>query len=326
MGPETLAQVLSQLPHNDDPRLLSHDIPCADAGIYKLTDDILLLQSIDFFTPVVDDPYMFGAIAAANALSDVFAMGGQPITAMNMVGFPNCLPVDVLTEILKGGTAKVHEAGATMVGGHSVEDEEPKYGLAVTGTVHPDNLITSQGCKPGDILVLTKPLGTGLLTTALKAEVINEAQITEALQGMARLNRYASEAMRQVGISACTDVTGFGLLGHALEMAEASGIRLLISGSSLPEYPLARDMAETGLVPEGSFRNNRHYMPRVTGAEHQAQADIDLLCDPQTSGGLLMAVHPKRLDALCQALKHAGDHAFVIGEVADGPAGTMELI
>ena len=326
MGPETLAQVLSQLPHNNDPRLLSHDIPCADAGIYQLTDDVLLLQSIDFFTPVVDDPYLFGCIAAANALSDIFAMGGQPITAMNMVGFPNCLPIDVLTEILKGGTAKVHEAGATMVGGHSIEDEEPKYGLAVTGTVHPDQLITSQGCRPGDILVLTKPLGTGLLTTALKAEVITEAQITEALQGMARLNRYASQAMRQVGISACTDVTGFGLIGHALEMAEASSVRLLISAASLPEYPLAREMAETGLVPEGSFRNNRHYMPRVTGADVHVQEDIDLLCDPQTSGGLLIAVPAERLETLCQALKEAGDHAFVIGEVTKGVAGTMELV
>ena len=318
--------MLSQLPHNDDPRLLSRDIPCADAGIYQLTDDLLLLQSIDFFTPVVDDPYLFGSIAAANALSDVFAMGGQPITAMNMVGFPNCLPIDVLTQILKGGTDKVHEAGATMVGGHSVEDEEPKYGLAVTGTVHPDKLITSQGCHPGDLLVLTKPLGTGLLTTALKAEVLCENDIDEALRGMARLNRYASEAMRRVGISACTDVTGFGLLGHALEMAEASQISLTISPSSLPSYPHAKEMAETGLVPEGSFRNNRHYMPRVTGADHQAQVDIDLLCDPQTSGGLLIAVHADRLAALCEALHQAGDHAFVIGEVANGPAGTMEVV
>ncbi|MCD6525762.1 MAG: selenide, water dikinase SelD [Desulfuromonas sp.] len=318
--------MLCQLPHNDDPKLLSRDIPCADAGIYQLTPDLLLLQSLDFFTPVVDDPYLFGAIAAANALSDVFAMGGQPITAMNMVCFPNCLPIDVLTQILRGGVDKVHEAGATMVGGHSIEDEEPKYGMAITGTVHPDKLITSQGCRPGDLLVLTKPLGTGLLTTALKAQVIDEQQIDDALQGMARLNRYASEAMQQCAVSACTDITGFGLIGHALEMADASQVQLVIHTQSLPDYPHARDMAATGLVPEGSFRNHRHYMPRVSGTDSQEQTNIDLLCDPQTSGGLLIAVPPPQLESLLTALNNAGDQAFVIGEVEAGTPGTMQLI
>lgn len=285
-----------------------------------------MLQSLDFFTPVVDDPYQFGAIAAANALSDVFAMGGQPITAMNMVCFPNCLPIDTLTQILRGGVDKVHEAGATMVGGHSIEDEEPKYGLAITGTVHPDKLITSQGCCPGDLLVLTKPLGTGLLTTALKAKVIDEQQMTDALTGMARLNRYASEAMQRCGVSACTDVTGFGLVGHALEMAEASQVRLIMHGQSLPAYRHSREMAETGLVPEGSFRNHRHYMPRVTGADSQEQTNLDLLCDPQTSGGLLIAVAPAKLDSLLSELSEAGDQAYVIGEVEAGAPGTMQLI
>lgn len=321
-----MAQVLCQLPQNDDPRLLSRNIPCADAGIYLLTDDLVLLQSVDFFTPVVDDPYMFGAIAAANALSDVFAMGGKPITAMNIVAFPNCLEIDILTKILCGGTDKVHEAGATVVGGHSIEDEEPKYGLAITGTAHPDKMITTLGCQAGDLLVLTKPLGTGLLTTGLKAEVLTEKQIGVALAGMARLNRYASEAMLRVGVSACTDITGFGLIGHALEMAEASQKRLVIHTDSLPHYPNAIDMAETGLVPEGRFRNERHYMPRVSGSEQHDTAQIDLLCDPQTSGGLLIAVAAEKVELLMQELQDGGDQAFIIGAVEDGQPGTMQLI
>jgi len=294
----------------------------------------VILQSVDFFTPVVDDPYLFGAIAAANALSDVFAMGGKPITAMNIVAFPNCLDIDILTKILSGGADKVHEAGATVVGGHSIEDEEPKYGLSITGTAHPDKLITTLGCQNGDLLVLTKPLGTGLLTTGLKAKVLNEAQIETALDGMARLNRYASEAMQRVGVSACTDITGFGLIGHALEMAEASKKHLVIHADSLPAYPHAVDMAENGLVPEGRFRNHRHYIKRVSGAEDQPEQNIDLLCDPQTSGGLLIAVAPERVDLLLAELKGAGDQAFIIGAVENGDGddgnnnctGTMLLI
>lgn len=321
-----MAQVLCQLPQNDDPNLLSRDIPCADAGIYRIAPDLVLLQSVDFFTPVVDDPYLFGAIAAANALSDIFAMGGKPLTAMNIVAFPRCLPIDVLTQILRGGIDKVHEAGATMVGGHSIEDDEPKYGLAVTGTAHPDRLVTSQGGKPGDVLILTKPLGTGLLTTGLKAEIIDESHMLEALTGMALLNRYAAEVMLKVGVSACTDITGFGLLGHALELAEASQVRLIIHGDSLPAYPLAVEMADTGLVPEGSFRNRAHYFHRVQGADSQRATTLDLLSDPQTSGGLLIAVAVERADLLIAGLKAAGQQAFIIGEIAAGTAGTMLLI
>lgn len=290
----------------------------------------MLLQSVDFFTPVVDDPYMFGAIAAANALSDVFAMGGKPLTAMNIVAFPNCLDIDILTRILCGGTDKVHEAGATVVGGHSIEDDEPKYGLAITGSAHPDKIITTLGCQSSDLLVLTKPLGTGLLTTGLKAKVLDEQQIELALTGMARLNRYASEAMLRVGVSACTDITGFGLIGHALEMAEASQKRLVLHSDSLPEYPHATEMAEMGLVPEGRFRNYKHYSPRVSGVSQQAEKNIDLLCDPQTSGGLLIAVAPQKVEQLCTELKKGGDQAFIIGTVEDAAdnktAGTMVLI
>lgn len=319
--------MLCQLPDNDDPNLLSRHIPCADAGIYRISDSQLLLQSVDFFTPVVDDPYQFGAIAAANALSDIFAMGGQPLTAMNIVAFPSCLETDVLTAILKGGIDKVHEAGATLVGGHSIEDEEPKYGLAVTGLVHPDRLITSVGCQPGDQLILTKPLGTGLVTTALKARILQENDVAQALFGMARLNRNASQIMQRIGISACTDITGFGLLGHALEMAEASQVQLVICTDALPAYPFALDMADTGLVPEGSHRNRQHYGARLRGSDGVEQNRLDLLADPQTSGGLLIAVPPERSQDLLNALCEAGEAAALIGEIADGgEVGTMQLI
>ncbi len=281
---------------------------------------------MDFFTPVVDDPYRYGAIAAANALSDVFAMGGTVLTAMSIVAFPSCLPTAALGDILRGGVDKVHEAGGTMMGGHSIEDDEPKFGLAVTGTVHPQRLITSQGGKTGDLLVLTKALGTGLLTTALKAEVIGEQDMEAALAGMERLNRAASEVMRAVGVSACTDVTGFGLIGHALEMARASAVELIIHADSLPAYPHAVEMAQSGLVPVGAFRNRDYYMPDVTGTERISEERIDLLCDPQTSGGLLISVAPDKVDTLLAQLEQAGENAAIIGEIGGGNAATITLI
>jgi len=318
--------VLCQLPQSDDPNLLSRDIPCADAGIYRINDSQALLQSVDFFTPVVDTPRLFGEIAAANALSDIYAMGGRPLTAMNLVGFPPCLELAVLTEILLGGAAKVMEAGAVIVGGHSVEDEEPKYGLSVTGIVDPRHMVTTIGCKPGDRLILTKPLGTGMLTTALKGEVLTESDISEAIAGMATLNRVASEIMLEVGVSACTDITGFGLMGHALEMADASRISLLIEGDALPVYPKVLDMAEMGLVPVGSYRNREHYLPRVADADRIPSRTLDLLADPQTSGGLLIAVNPGKADELCSRLLAAGRGAYPIGWVSDGPAATLQVI
>ena len=318
--------MLCQLPQSDDPNLLSRDIPCADAGIYRISDSQALLQSVDFFTPVVDTPRLFGEIAAANALSDIYAMGGRPLTALNLVGFPSCLELEILTEIMQGGAAKVMEAGAVIVGGHSVEDEEPKYGLSVTGIVDPRHMITTVGCRAGDRLILTKPLGTGLLTTALKGEILEESDFTEAISGMATLNRVASEIMMEVGISACTDITGFGLLGHALEMAEASRISLLIEGDALPAYPKALDMAEMGLVPQGSYRNRQHYLERVLEAERIPRLTLDLLADPQTSGGLFIAVDPSKADELCSRLTAAKRGAYPIGWVSDGPAGTLQVI
>lgn len=284
-----------------------------------------LVQSIDFFTPVVDDPYLYGQIAAANALSDIYTVGGRPLTALNLVGFPCSLGTDLLTRILQGGADKVIEAGAVVVGGHSVQDDEPKFGLAVTGLVDPRRMVTTVGAKAGDVLILTKPLGTGLLTTALKGEVLEEKDIPETLAGMATLNRRSSEIMMEVGVSACTDVTGFGLLGHALEMAEASGVCLEMEGNALPAYPRSLEMADMGLVPEGSYANRAYYLPKVEQADRVARAVLDLVADPQTSGGLLMAVPEGRADQLCERLRADGGSAFVIGRVLEGPAARVRF-
>ena len=300
-------------------------IPNADAGVYRLNDDCALVQSVDFFTPIVDDPATFGRIAAANALSDLYAMGAKPLTALNLVGFPSCLEREVLVAILRGGAEKLAEAGAVLVGGHTVEDDEPKYGLAVTGLVDPARLVSTVGARPGDRLILTKPLGTGILATALKGEVIAEAQMAEAILGMETLNRAASEAMLEVGVHACTDITGFGLLGHALEMAEASGVGLVIESRSLHVYPLVLDLAAIGLVPAGSYHNREHYLPRVVDREQLQPELVDILADPQTSGGLLIAVPAERHDSLHAALRARGVTGWTIGAVTGEHPGMLQL-
>lgn len=325
MAPGPLAQVLRQLPTVEDPNLLSAAIPFADAGVYRLQDDCALVQSVDFFTPVVDDPATFGRIAAANALSDLYAMGARPLTALNLVGFPNCLDREVLVEILKGGAEKLAEAGATLVGGHTVEDDEPKYGLAVTGLVDPAKMVSTLGAKPGDLLVLTKPLGTGILATALKGEVITAEQMGEAILSMQTLNRAASEAMLEVGVHACTDITGFGLLGHAIEMAEASRVGLVIEAGALHVFPLVLDMAAIGLVPAGSYHNREHYLPRVVNRDLLQPELVDILADPQTSGGLLIAVAPEREDALHAALATRAVTGWTIGRVSDEQPGLLRI-
>jgi selenide,water dikinase len=323
MAPGPLAQVLRQLPTVADDNLLTAAIPFADAGVYKIAEDCALVQSVDFFTPIVDDPGTYGRIAAANALSDIYAMGGRPLTVMNLVGFPACLEHEVLVAILKGGAEKVHEAGAVIVGGHTVEDDEPKYGLAVTGLVDPRKLVTTAGAEPGDVLVLTKPLGTGILATALKGEVIEEIQMQEAIRGMQALNRDASQVMLEVGVHACTDITGFGLLGHALEMAEASRVGIEITASALHVYPQVLEMAAIGLVPAGSYRNREHYLPRVVNRADVGVEIVDILADPQTSGGLLMAVAADRLERLVKLLEAAGCDAFEIGRIVAEHPGLM---
>jgi selenide,water dikinase len=317
--------VLRQLPTVEDPNLLSSMIPNADAGVYRLSDDCALVQSVDFFTPIVDDPATFGRIAAANALSDLYAMGAKPLTALNLVGFPSCLEHEVLVAILKGGAEKLAEAGAVLVGGHTVEDDEPKYGLAVTGLVDPARLVSTVGARPGDQLILTKPLGTGILATALKGEVLDEAQMGEAIRGMEMLNRAASEAMLEVGVHACTDITGFGLLGHSLEMAEASRVGMVIEAGALHVYPLVLDMAAIGLVPVGSYHNREHYLPRVVNRETLPPELVDILADPQTSGGLLIAVSPERHDALHAALRTRGVTGWTVGRVTDAHPGMLQV-
>ncbi len=326
MAPGPLAQVLRQLPTVEDANLLTASIHFADAGVYRIADDCALVQSVDFFTPIVDDPRTFGRIAAANALSDIYAMGGRPLTVMNLVGFPACLEHDVLVEILKGGAEKVLEAGAVIVGGHTVEDDEPKYGLAVTGLVDPARLVTTAGAQPGDVLVLTKPLGTGILATALKGEMIREEQMADAIRNMEMLNKTACEVMLQVGINACTDITGFGLLGHALELAEASKVGIEIDASALHIYPQVLELAAIGLVPAGSYHNREHYLPNVINREQIAPEIVDILADPQTSGGLLIVVASERLQQLTMQLESAGCDAFEIGQVIDSHPGQMAVL
>lgn len=318
--------MLGQLPQVDHPALLSQQIPFADAAIYRLDENRALVQSLDFFTPVVDDPYTYGQIAAANSLSDLFAVGATPLTALNIVAFPiGLLGPEVLQQVLAGGDERVQAAGAVIAGGHSIEDDEPKYGLSVTGIVDPAKMLTPTGCQPGDQLILTKPLGTGLLATALKGEVLTETDISEAIAGMVMLNQQASKVALQVGVSACTDITGFGLVGHALELAEASGVGLQLQIDNLPVYPRALEMASIGLVPEGSYRNRDYYFKRVVGQQQADPLQLDLLSDPQTSGGLLFAVAPDRIEELQQKLVACGASAFHIGTAIDDPVCRIQL-
>lgn len=248
-----------------------------------------MIQTLDFFTPVVDDPYLFGQIAAANALSDVYAMGGVPKLALNIVCFPNCLDVEILGEILRGGADKVKEAGAVLAGGHSVQDDEPKYGLSVTGLVHPDRVYKNSGCRPGDILILTKQIGSGVVNTAVKAQMASEEAALESARVMASLNRKAGEAAAAHTIHACTDVTGFGLLGHCAEMAKAGDVTLDISVRDIAYMKDAMDHARMGLVPAGAYRNREFVQPDLDDGNVE-EVYLDLLCDPQTSGGLLFSV------------------------------------
>jgi selenide,water dikinase len=325
MAPGPLAQVLRQLPTVEDDNLLTATIPFADAGVYRIAKDCALVQSVDFFTPIVNDPATYGRIAAANALSDIYAMGGRPLTVMNLVGFPACLEQNILVDILKGGAQKVHEAEAVIVGGHTVEDDEPKFGLAVTGLVDPEKLVTTAGAKPGDKLVLTKPLGSGILAAALKGEVIREEQMSDAIRDMETLNKTASEVMLRVGVNACTDVTGFGLMGHMLELAEASKTGVEIESTALHVYPQVMELAAMGLVPVGSYRNREHYLPKVVNREHVSVEIIDLLADPQTSGGLVISVANEKADTLVSQLEASGCNAFVIGQIIDEHPGQMVI-
>jgi selenide,water dikinase len=308
------------LPQQSHPQLLVGRETYDDAGVFVLSDDLALVQTVDFFAPIVDDPYLFGQIAAANALSDVYAMGGQPMTAMNIVGWPSGkLDLSVLGEILRGGQDKVHQAGAVLVGGHTIIDDEVKYGLSVTGRVHPKQLLTNAAARAGDQLVLTKPIGTGLLATAMKQGRLSDGSAATLYANMTRLNSHAAEIAVRVGAHAATDVTGFGLLGHAFHMAAASGVTLVIDRAKVPLLPDARTLAESGLRTGGLERNAAYLGARI---QWGSTTDIDksLLQDPQTSGGLLVAV-PRA--AVAEYLSSVDD-AVHIGEVI--PAGTERIV
>ncbi|MFC2949533.1 selenide, water dikinase SelD [Virgibacillus sediminis] len=328
IGPADLSQVLRDLPQTEPhPNLLVGLDTSDDAGVYKLNDEMAMVQTLDFFTPIVDDPYSFGQVAAANAISDVYAMGGKPLTALNIVAFPiHTLEKEILTEILRGAGDKVKEAGATLVGGHSIDDKEPKFGLAVTGLVHPDKVRTNTGAKPGDKLILTKPIGVGISTTSIKRDLLTDEEIANVTKVMATLNKTASEKMETYQVHACTDVTGFGLLGHASEMAKGSKAGLSIYQSQVPTLPRVRELAEGGAVPGGTKSNFAHLEGDVTFPETMDQIDQWILCDAVTSGGLLIAVDGSEADELLADLTGSGVEAAIIGEVTEENPGHITVI
>lgn len=299
-----------------DPNLIVGLKTSDDAGVYRISPDLALIQTVDFFTPIVDDPYTFGLVAATNALSDVYAMGGKPLTALNICCFSTGVSPEVLANILRGGADKIREAGAVLLGGHTVTDNEIKYGVAVTGVVHPDRVSTNAGAKPGDVLVLTKPLGTGILSTAYKNDAIGEEAFSQAIRSMTTLNRAASEVMQSVGVNACTDITGFGLSGHLYEMAEASGVKCKVNFSKLPFMAGIFELIEKEYVPGGAFANRRHFGQWVTFTDEFSDIERMAVFDPQTSGGLLMSVASEKADELVNGLINQKTLcAEVIGEV-----------
>jgi len=311
-----------QTPHED---LLVGTNTLDDAGVFRLTPELALVQTVDYFTPIVDDPYTFGQIAAANALSDVYAMGATPKTVLNIVGFPiSKLAHEVLAQILQGGADKVKEAGAVILGGHSIDDTDPKFGMSVTGLCHPEKVWTNTGAQPGDALVLTKPLGIGVITTGIKRGLATDEDIAEASHVMATLNKLAAEVGHRFIVHACTDITGFGFLGHTLEMAKGSGVRVHVQAHQVPILARAAWFVEQGSVPGGTMRNIDHVAPHVTYADEVSQTTRILLADSITSGGLLLAMPAADAAAYVKALHDAGStYAAVVAHVSDGPAGIV---
>ena len=307
------------MPLSDDPNVLVGIATSDDAGVYRLRDDVALVQTVDFFTPVVDDPFDFGRIAAANALSDVYAMGATPLSALNIAAFPvEALGTEVLARILAGGAATAREAGVAILGGHTVEDDEPKYGMAVTGVVHPDRIVRNAGAQPGDVLFLTKALGTGVLSSALKKDAIDVHGMAAAIASMTALNAGAARARIAAGVHAATDVTGFGLLGHGGELARASRVRVRIVASHVPIFPRVLDLIAVGVMPGGTKNNAREHAAFAEFADGVPEAVRMVLSDAQTSGGLLIAVPPERADALREALLENGALAAEIGAGESG--------
>jgi selenide,water dikinase len=314
MGPADLSDALAPLARRSDPRILVGHETFDDAGVFRVSDDVAIVQTVDFFAPIVDDPYDFGQVAAANALSDIYAMGGTPLTAMNIAAFPTgTLPIAVLTDILRGGQDKVHEAGAHIIGGHTVVDDEVKYGLSVTGRIDPRTMLTNAGARPGDRLVLTKPIGNGILATAMKKGTLDPASTSEVVALMRELNAEASRAALDVGARCATDVTGFGLLGHASHIARASAVTIFIQTSAVPLLSGAREAWGDGARPGGGTRNLDYVLPMVVWS---SAGDVEraLLTDPQTSGGLLVAVPPSRVREYLERVVRAVEIGEVLGQ------------
>ena len=314
VGAGVLAQLLEGIRVHHDPNLLVGFDKSDDASVYKISDELALVQTVDFFPPIADDPYLFGQIAATNALSDVYAMGGEPKLCLNIMAVPEDMPKEAVHDILRGGYDKVYEAGALITGGHSILDDEPKYGLAVTGFVHPDKMLTNSAARPGDVLVLTKPIGIGVLTSAGKADLLTKETVDFMNRMMTTLNKAARDVMVRYKVHACTDVTGFALLGHALEMAQGSGMELELDTAQIDLIEEARGFAEMGILPAGMYRN-RAFAEAAVDAGEVPLAVQDMLYDPQTSGGLLIAVHPDDADALYADLRTAVPSAQRIGTV-----------
>ncbi len=318
MCQEDLAQVLRHLPKFDDPNLIFGYDTVGDAGVYKISDDIAIVQTVDILTPIADDAFTFGEIAAANSLSDLYVMGAKPITALNIVGFPAKLDLAYLEKIIQGGSELVKQAGAVILGGHTIKDEDLKYGLAVTGIVHPAKLITNENCQPGDVLILTKPLGTGVISTALKKKQASDDAVEKINQSMKTLNNIASETMVKIGVNGCTDVTGFGLLGHALQLAQASDVSLKIDSKKVPIFDEAIEYASKGFYPGGTLKNEKFVRPSIEVKSSVEKTEYMLLCDAQTSGGLLISVEESKGERLLNVLMSKGiDSAEIIGEVTE---------
>ena len=325
VGAGGLSQLLDGIKVHSDPNLLVGFDKSDDASVYKISDDLALVQTVDFFPPIADDPYTFGAIAATNALSDVYAMGGEPKLALNIMAVPEGMPGEAVHEMLRGGYDKVYEAGALITGGHSILDPEPKYGLAVTGFVHPDRMLTNSGAKPGDVLLFTKPIGIGILTTAAKADMLTPELEKRMTDLMMTLNKAARDAMVKYRVHACTDVTGFGMLGHLSEMATGSDVEITLHVDEVDLISEAYEFAQMGLLPAGMYRN-RSFAEKYVDAGQTELAKQDMLYDPQTSGGLLIAVDPADADALFAELKDSVPSAQRIGTVSEYHGGARILL
>lgn len=316
MAPKFLAEGLAGLPTIEHHNLLMGYSSADDAGVFQLRDDLAIIQTVDFFPPIVDDPYQFGQIAAANALSDVYAMGGRPITALNIIGFPSdSMPQNIFSEVLRGGMEKVKESGAVIVGGHSIKDKEIKYGLAVTGVIDPNKIISNGGAKPGNRLYLTKPLGTGLITTGIKHKIVSDELALLASRQMAQLNETAAEVMKKCKVTAATDVTGNGLLGHTYEMAAASNVTIHINADMLPLMPEVTRLAEAKMIPAGAIANRDFLQGRVRMASSVDSNLEDVMYDPQTSGGLLIAIPIDRVEQFEQEIKNKKIFVQEIGQI-----------